>query len=60
VRGLKLEQLFLAFFGLMRTGTGSMHSNLLPGSNDTHWAHERRSTPQRRHLLSAATSLDTT
>jgi hypothetical protein len=49
-------QVLRASFGMMREGTGCMHSNRLPGLNDAHWAHARRSTPHFPQRLSAVTA----
>jgi hypothetical protein len=60
VRGEYDAQLFRAFFGVTRAGTGSMHSNRLPGSKETHCAQAWRSVAHRVHLLSSPISVETT
>src|SRR5882762_4873273 len=60
VRGEKKVQELRVFFGEMRAVSRvSMHSNRLPGSNDTHCEHVWRSVPHFGHRVSNPTSDDT-
>ena len=59
VRAEYSVQEFLAFLGVMRAGTGCMHSKRLPGSKDVHCAQACNSVPQRRQRLSSPTSAET-
>ncbi len=52
VRGAYNGHEFFEFFGVIRAGTGCMHSNRLPGSKDVHCEQLCSSTPHRGHRLS--------
>src|SRR4029453_18108689 len=57
--GLNSSHELRASFGETRALIDCRHSKRAPGSNDSHWTHDRRSTPQRLHWLSKATSAPT-